>query len=422
LSVGRARASAGRRALALASSPLRVAPSGGKPGTGTRVRSPSIFLHGSRFARSLLAAGLGLALLTGCGADAASSHGSPSAQGVTLPEKYADYFPIGAAINGWYLDNLEGVVASQLNHLTCDNAMKIEVIHPEPDRYDFTEADRIADYARAHGMKLTGHTLLWHRQAPDWMFDGITAGDADSLELLKSRLKDHITTVVGRYADVVDNWDVVNEAISSYSNRVYRDGSEGSRWYEAFGSEEYIYWAYQYAYEALEALEPGSSAGKLYYNDYSTIAKADKIMQMLSWLEQKGIHVDGVGFQSHDSLTYPSPSELQGAFDQFVNAGYKLKISELDLTVYSDYATGSFVASPQVELTPELEAKQAQRYAALFAVYRQNRDAITSVTFWGLSDDQSWLNYEPVFGRNDYPLLYNRDHQPKAALDAILDF
>ncbi len=133
-------------------------------------------------------------------------------------------------------------MASQFNHLTCENAMKIQNIHPAEDTYDWAEADRIADFARDHGMKLTGHTLLWHRQAPDWLFAGVTAGDSASLDLLKARLNAHIIAVVGRYADVVDNWDVVNEAISSSSSKTYRDGSEGSMWYQLFGSEEYIYW------------------------------------------------------------------------------------------------------------------------------------------------------------------------------------
>lgn len=314
------------------------------------------------------------------------------------------------------------MLAQQFNHLTCENAMKVEDIHPTEDTYDWSEADRIADFARSHGMKMTGHNLLWHRQAPDWMFAGVTAGDGASLELLKSRLQAHITAVVGRYADVVDNWDVVNEAISDDPGKTYRDGSEGSQWYELFGSEEYIYWAFRYAHDALESLSPGSSQGKLYYNEYLVTEKADKILTLFAWLEQKGIHVDGVGSQSHESMTFPAPSDVQAAFDKFVSAGYKLKVSELDVTVYSDYSTGSFVASPEVPFTPALETAQASRFADLFAVYRKNAAAITSVTFWGVSDERSWLNNEPVTGRDDYPLLFDAAHQPKAALTAITNF
>lgn len=384
------------------------------------MRSHLRFVRLPRIARLLLGV-VSLSLTVACGSSSdAPSVAQPSSD--SLAQKYAAYFPVGAAISGWYLDNEYDVVASEFNHLTTDNAMKAQVIHPAEDVYDWTEADRIANFARAKGIKLTGHTLLWHRQVPDWMFAGLTAGDPDSLELLKSRLQGHINALVGRYADVVDNWDVVNEAISGTSDKVYRDGSEGSQWYAFFGSEEYIYWAYRYAHDALEALAPGSSQGKLYYNEYSVEAKAEKILQMLAWLQTKGIQVDGVGFQSHNTMTFPAPSELQAAFDKFTSAGYKLKVSELDITVYDDYSTGSFVATPEVPFTPELEQMQAERFAELFAVYRDNAAAITSVTFWGVSDDRSWLNDQPVPGRADYPLLYNDAHAPKAALAAISNF
>jgi endo-1,4-beta-xylanase len=283
----------------------------------------------------------------GNGGDAGSG-GGPGIPPDSLARRYADYFPIGAAVSAWHLDNLSAIVENDFNHLTCENAMKMKNVHPAQATFNWTEADRVADFARQRGMKLTGHTLLWHRQTPAWMFQGITSDAGNNLETLKARLKAHIDAVIGRYADVVDNWDVVNEAISDDPNKTYRDGSEMSQWYDVFGSEEYIYWAYKYAQDALEANSAGSSQGKLYYNEYVVTVKADKILSMLGWLKNdKGIQVDGVGFQSHENLTWPTTTDLQAAFDKFNAAGYKVKISELDVTVYQDYATGSFVPSPR---------------------------------------------------------------------------
>jgi endo-1,4-beta-xylanase len=368
-------------------------------------------------------AGAGGGATATSGAASAGTSTAGTAPGDSLAQKYADYFPIGAAVGNWHLDNLSDVLKQDFNHLTCENAMKIQDIHPAEDSFSWAEADRVADFARQNGMKLTGHTLLWHRQAPDWMFAGVTAGDATSLETLKARLQAHIEAMVERYADVVDNWDVVNEAISDTPAKQYRDGTEQSRWFELFGSEEYIYWAYKFAKDALEANAAGSAAGKLYYNEYVVTTKADKILKLLAWLkDDKGLKIDGVGFQSHENMTWPSTSDLQVAIDKFKTAGYKVKISELDITVYSDYSTGSFVASPAVPFSAELEAKQARRFADLFALYRKNKDVITSVTFWGLSDDNTWLDNEPVAGRDDFPLLYNDQHTPKAARAAIMTF
>jgi endo-1,4-beta-xylanase len=353
----------------------------------------------------------------GSGADATGGAATGS-----LAAKYAEFFPIGAAVSDRALDDFQALLAQDFNHLTCEYQMKIAMIHPAEDTYAWEETDRVADFARQHGMKLTGHTLLWHRDVPAWMFAGVTAGDAASLELLKTRLKAHIEAVVDRYADVVDNWDVVNEALSDDKAKQYRDGPEGSKWFELFGSEEYIYWAFKFAKDALEAKAAGSSAGKLYYNEYTATTKADKMLKMLAWLkDQKGITIDGVGFQSHEVMTWPSPTEIQVAIDKFKSAGYKVKISELDVSMYNDYSTGTFVASPAIEFTADVAAKQAKRYADLFRVYRANKDVITSVTLWGVSDEQSWLT-DSVPGRADFPLLYDAQHMPKPARAAILEF
>lgn len=340
----------------------------------------------------------------------------------SLAGKYAAHFPIGAAVRAWDLENQTQILTNDFNHLTAENAMKAADIHPTEATFEWAEADAIANFARQHCMKMTGHALLWHRQAPAWMFKGIVAEDPASLETLKARLKAHIEAVVARYADVVDNWDVVNEAISDADAKTYRDAAEGSKWFEMFGSREYIYWAFVYARDALEAHAPGSSKGKLYYNEYVLTKKADKVLKMLAWLKGKGIDVDGVGFQSHEQLDWPAVADLQAAFDKLSAAGYKVKISELDVTVYADYATGVFDPEPEVPLSPALEATQAKRFANLFALYRKNKALITTVTMWGISDDRTWLDNEPVVGRDDYPLLFNDAHEPKAARRSIMSF
>ncbi len=341
---------------------------------------------------------------------------------LTLAEAYADYFPIGTAIGQGHLTTVSDIVEAEFNHLTAENDMKASTVQPTEGNFNFTPGDAIADVARAHGMKMTGHALLWHRQAPSWFFSGMTAGDPDDIEVLKGRLKAHIDAVVGRYADVVDNWDVVNEAISDDGSKTFRDGPEGSKWYEIFDSEEYIYFAFQYAYDALEALEPGSAAGKLYYNDYNMTLKVDRVIPMLDAIRDRGVPVDGVGLQAHYRVDWPSISEVESTINKLVAAGYKVKISELDLSLYNDYPNGSLEPAPEIELTPDVEANQATAYANLFALFRTHAADITSVTLWGVSDETSWLNNEPVSGRKNYPLLWNAAHEPKQAYFAVRDF
>ena len=62
----------------------------------------------------------------------------------------------------------------------------------------------------------------------------------------------------------------------------------------------------------------------------------------------------------------------------------------------------------------------ARRYGDLFAVYVKHRAVIDRVTFWGVADGDSWLNGWPVRGRTNHPLLFDRQHRPKPAFDAVI--
>ena len=68
-------------------------------------------------------------------------------------------------------------------------------------------------------------------------------------------------------------------------------------------------------------------------------------------------------------------------------------------------------------LPDEIQQQLARRYADVFGVFLKHRDAVTRVTFWGLSDGDSWLNR----GRANYPLLWDRQRQPKPAFNAVVE-
>jgi endo-1,4-beta-xylanase len=353
----------------------------------------------------------------------------PDIGSTPIQTTYAGYFTVGVATTPSKLNAAQNIVDFHFNRIACENDMKWGTIEPTDGGYNFTNADAITNYARTRGIKMTGHTLVWHSQAPSWLFSGMTAGNATDIATLKTRMQSHIQTLVNRYYDVVDNWDVVNEAISDTSGKTYRDAGENSKWYEIFGSEEYIYWAFRYAKDALEAHTLGGSAGKLYYNDYSVESptKLNKIITLVKWLRQDAgssplpagqlpIAIDGVGSQAHWQLGWPDTTTIQNTITALHDLGVEVKFSELDVSVYTSSA------NPQVDFTTALAQQQATRYAAIFQIFRTNAADISSVTLWGITDDQSWLNNFPTAGRNDYPLLFGRDHRRKPAYDSIVGF
>src|SRR4051812_20715448 len=175
-----------------------------------------------------------------------------------LKDYYKKYFTIGVAVSPQALHTDEAaLVAQHFNSLTAENAMKMGPIHPRENEYFWSDADSIVAFAKRHHMKVRGHNLLWHSQAPPWIFKNEN-GDTVSKQVLLQRLKDHITTVVNRYKGSVYAWDVVNEAVDDNDARYLRN----TAWLRICG-EEFIARAFEYAHAA-------DPRAVLFYNDYNT--------------------------------------------------------------------------------------------------------------------------------------------------------
>ena len=323
-----------------------------------------------------------------------------------LSEHLAPYFSLGVAMEPHYLGQLGVIIESTFNRLTAENAMKCARIHPSEDSYSWSPADQLANFARERQMKMTGHTLVWHRETPSWMLEG-------GADAVAEKLRQHISTVVARYADVTDNWDVVNEAVSDSDGKLYRDGAEGSRLFAVLG-EKLVPLAFSAAQAAVEA---SGQDIELYYNDYNMAQtkKRSKVIKLARQLRDEGIRIDGVGAQAHWTLTWPSLGEVQTMIDDIVEAGFQVKISELDISVYAGDDWARRLWEAEKPYTDQLAQAQAARYKSLFEVFAKNAQHISSVTLWGLSDDRTWLDDMPVPGRNNYPLLFDDDDQAKAA-------
>lgn len=359
-------------------------------------------------------------LLTGCNVQ---SDLEIVEDGPVLQRVFEDAFLIGAALNPRQFTESDQrgaeLVKKHFNTITAENVMKWEVIHPEPGKYDFEAADQFVAFGEANDMFIVGHTLVWHSQTPAWVFED-EAGNPVSRDTLLARMRDHIYTVVGRYKGRVDGWDVVNEALNE-------DGTlRKSPWMEIIG-EDYIALAFQYAHEA-------DPEAELYYNDYSleNPAKRDGAVKLVRDLLNQDITVTGIGTQGHFSLSWPSLEDQAAAIQAFADLGVDVMITELDIDVLpqatrqqiaeiSETAELSEGLNPYTEALPDsIQLALAKRYADLFKVYLEHQDAITRVTFWGVTDGDSWKNNWPVRGRTNYPLLFDRDYQPKPAFDAVV--
>lgn len=340
----------------------------------------------------------------------------------TLKDTFRGAFVVGVAMNADQITGKDAqgdaLIIQQFNSISPENVMKWEVIHPRPDAYDFTLADKYVEFGLKNHMFIVGHNLCWHSQTPAWVFKD-EKGNPLTRDALLKRLHDHIQTVVGRYKGKINSWDVVNEALNE-------DGTlRQSQWMKIIG-EDYIVKAFQFAHDA----DPNV---QLNYNDYNleTSAKRKGAITLVKRLQAAGIPIAVVGNQAHLHLDSPSAADEEAAITDLAATGVKVAITELDIDVlpsaWGHTADVSLKVEDTAKLNPypkslpdNIQQALAKRYADLFAVYWKHRDVVNRVTLWGVTDAQSWLNNWPVKGRSSYPLLFDRNCQPKPAFQAVL--
>ncbi|HTP59276.1 MAG TPA: endo-1,4-beta-xylanase [Spirochaetia bacterium] len=368
-------------------------------------------------------------LVAACGSRLAAQSGggdssaSPNAPVPSLASVYQQYFPIGAAVNPQTLVTQKDLLVAQVNSVVAENEMKWGSIHPRrgnaASSYNFYGADAVVAFAREHGMRVRGHTLVWHQQVPRWVFVG-DKGPASRDEVLQ-RMQDHISTLLTRYKGQVYCWDVVNEALAD-------DGTwrTDSPWYMAAGGDQNGDGIPDYIEKAFEFARQADPSARLFYNDYNieSGAKLDGAVALVKALKEKGL-LDGVGIQGHWSIFSPDVGTVRNAIERFASLGVEVQITELDLSVYPWGSALAYTALP-----PEVADRQAATYAALFKVFRDESGApgtaregqagkLTGVTFWGIADDHTWLDFFPVAGRKNWPLLFDTSQQPKPAFWAV---
>jgi GH35 family endo-1,4-beta-xylanase/enterochelin esterase-like enzyme len=342
---------------------------------------------------------------------------SAGAQG--LKDAYKDYFSIGVAVNKRNVstDSQMALVKSEFNSVTAENDMKPVSVHPAEGVWNWGAADSIANYCRENGIKLRGHCLCWHSQFSDWMFTD-KKGRPVKKEVFYKRLREHIHTVVNRYKDIVYCWDVVNEAIEDNPRPSFVDGKfvpgnpyRESRHWKLCG-DEFIAKAFEFAHEA----DPNAL---LFYNDYNECdpGKRDRIYNMVKKMQEQGVPIHGIGMQGHYNIYGPSEEDIDAAITKYSELVKHIHVTELDIRTNTEMGGQlRFSRGEAKPLAPYLQTLQNDQYNRIFRVFRKHRDVIDCVTFWNLSDRDSWL------GVNNHPLPFDEQYKPKQVYNIIRDF
>ena len=330
--------------------------------------------------------------------------GRPQIQHISFKDAYKDYFMVGVAVNQRNISQPDQIalVKQEYNSITAENDMKPGVIHPKEGVWNWENADKIANFCRANGIKMRGHCLMWHSQIGKWMTDSPTK------EIFYQRMKKHIQAIVSRYKDVVYCWDVVNEAMTDDKNAV--DPYRQSAMYKLCG-DEFIAKAFQYAREA-------DPKALLFYNDYNECdpVKSQRIYNMVKAMKQAGVPIDGIGMQGHYNIYGPTEKEVDDALKLYKKIVKHIHVTELDIRVNTEMGGQLRFSQGGVNISDSVKQHLADQYARVFNVFRKHKDVIDCVTFWNLGDRDSWL------GAANYPLPFDSEYKPKLAYDVIKGF
>lgn len=335
-----------------------------------------------------------------------------------LKDAYKDYFSIGVAVNMRNISNPEqiAIIKKDFNSITAENDMKPQPTEPAYGQFNWENADKIANFCRSNGIKLRGHCLMWHAQIGEWMYKD-EKGDLVSKEKLFQNMKHHITAIVERYKDVVYAWDVVNEAISDGGWQGGRRGMgehpspyRNSPLYQIAG-DEFIKKAFIYAREA----DPNVL---LFYNDYNAAdpGKRDRIYNMVKSMKEEGVPIDGIGMQGHYNVYGPSMEDVDAALTKYSTIVKHIHITELDIRANQEMGGQLNFSRDGGNISQVVKTLQEDQYARLFKVLRKHKDVVDNVTFWNLSDRDSWL------GARNYPLPYDENYKAKRVYSIIKDF
>ena len=340
----------------------------------------------------------------------------------SLSDRYKDLFHLGAAINediilGKDLQS-KNIVTSEFNSITPENSLKWMFLQPFPNKFNFGAADKYVELGIKNNMHIVGHALVWHNQLADFMKTTVSRSE------FKKHVENHINTVVSRYKGKIDTWDVVNEAFNE-------NGSLRQSVFKKQMGENYI----EDVFKLAETADPDAD---LIYNDYNLYkpAKRAGVLKMVKKLQENGTKINAIGVQAHWRLNSPSLMEIEQIILDISDLGVEVMFTELDVTVLPNpwelvgaevtQNFSKFEGDPKMDPYPKalpksVEKQLAKRYEDIFKLFVKHQDKISRVTFWGVMDKHSWLNDWPIKGRTNYPLLFDRNYQPKKAYNKLIN-
>ena len=397
----------------------------------------------------------------------------------SLSDSFIDYFKVGNILDRLPNDDLAAMFIHHYNAITMENAMKPDAMSGGRGSYNFANADAVTDWAIANGIEMTGHALLWHSQSATWVHGVAVPGQPgqSTVEHAQARIhmEEFINNVAGHFSGRVVAWDVLNEVVvSGGGNGSWTQNIRGSQnlaapthpWSRAYNTNHIpgTPWGIlEFIYDGFIFARAAAPDAQLLYNDYNDdlplksanirdmvnainarwatdtvnnpqasadfgtavftarttnnncpymIAdRATNIAVIENYLAAGGrLLVEGLGLQAHYGFD-TSINNIRAAVERYTDMpGVRLHVTELDIT--TGIPRHGFGNNPGTR-----ESGQRLLYRQIFELYMDNAHLFERITFWGVSDSNSWrgssspqlfaspTKFDPVFRAK--PVFYD---------------
>ncbi len=344
---------------------------------------------------TLLGAGLLPFRASAAGAESASLRALAARTGITF----------GTAATHELFDDetYRALIVQQCGIIVPGRGLKFDWLRPDEKSFAFEEGDRLLAFAKAQGLAMRGHTLIWNDWPPDWL-------KRAPLSTLPYILDQHVERVMTHYAGALQSWDVVNEPFVAWGNAP--GGFRQGPWYSAMGPD-YIFRAFQRAAAADPRTKLVLNEAWTERSDVYGLAVRKSLLRLVDQIKDKGLRLDAIGLQAHLD---PAIAYDDASFVDFLHAlearGVEIYITELDINDAS--YSGSFAERD----------KQAADRVYTFLKHALSVKALGMVVCWGLADRYTWLREPSVLAalkltRLARALPYDDDLQPKPMRDAL---
>jgi endo-1,4-beta-xylanase len=256
-------------------------------------------------------------------------------------------------------------------------------LNPTPDEFNFSQTDEMVQWAKAHGMLLRGHTLIYHKSMPEWVSERVNRQNVEQL------FSSYIETVVGYYAGQLHSWDVVNETIFPQDGGA--NNLRNTKWLQWLGLD-----FFDLAFRTAASVDPQAllvlNEDWLNPDTDEGEAKRIAVLKVLEKLKSQGTPVHALGMQSHIWAKDTVPLNQQKIRDfvgEVAQLGLKIIITELDVRDRH--------LAQDITVRDRIVAQVYEDY--LSAVL--DEPAVIAVNTWGLSDRYTWLANPKRGARDD---------------------